>query len=123
VIKLLRLLLAVICILMLAFSCQTKTETSETGTSTTIPELIYTKHARCRMECRHINEQEIKEVLAENHINMRKSNPNDPRGATYAYEGQTHENQHLRIIIDKAQTAWKVVTCIDLDHEFECDCH
>ena len=25
--------------------------------------LIYTKHARCRMECRHIDESEVKEVL------------------------------------------------------------
>ena len=121
--KLLRLLFPAIAIALILGSCQTKNGGDNGVAPSSIPELIYTKHARCRMECRHINEGEIKEVLAENHINMRKSNPNDPRGATYAYEGETRENQHLRIIIDKAQTAWKVVTCIDLDHEFECDCH
>jgi hypothetical protein len=25
--------------------------------------LIYTHHARCRMDCRHINEKEVKEIL------------------------------------------------------------
>ena len=121
--KLFRLLIWAICFSGGLCSCQTRTSGDNAVAATSIPELIYTKHARCRMECRHINEQEIKEVLVENHINMRKSNPNDPRGATYAYEGETRQNQHLRIIIDKAQTAWKVVTCIDLDHEFECHCH
>jgi hypothetical protein len=111
-------------IIALIFSaCQSKTGGAGGNGPVTVPDLIYTKHARCRMDCRHINEAEIKEVLAENQINQRKSNPSDPRGATYAYEGQTHESQHLRIIIDKGPRAWKVVTCIDLDHEFECgDC-
>lgn len=113
----------IIALCFFCVSCQTKSGGGDSGSTAAVPDLIYTKHARCRMECRHINEQEIKEVLAENHINIRKSNPNDPRGATYAYEGETKESQHLRIIVDKAQSAWKVVTCIDLDHEFECDCH
>src|SRR3954462_3185913 len=35
--------------------------------------LIYTKHARCRMDCRHISEADIKEVLREGHVNEAKS--------------------------------------------------
>lgn len=85
-------------------------------------ELIYTKHARCRMQCRHINEQEIQEIIAADHINQRKSNPNDNRCPTYAYEGYSHDQQHLRIVIAKCETVWKVVTCIDLENEFTCDC-
>jgi hypothetical protein len=108
--------------ILLFTACQNNGGKSDEGISVPIPQLIYTKHARCRMDCRHINETEIKEVLAENHINRQKSNLNDPRGATYAYEGETRENQHLRIIIAKGVNAWRVVTCIDLEHEFECDC-
>ena len=74
------------------------------------------------MECRHINETEIKEVIAENHINQRKSNPDGNPCPVYAYEGNTAENQHLRVVVAKCEREWKIVTCIDLDHEFECDC-
>jgi hypothetical protein len=104
-------------------SCQDKT-TRGAGTGTdNIPPLIYTKHAKCRMACRHINEAEIKEVLTENHINERKSDAAGKPCPTYAYEGNTTESQHLRIIIAKCDNTWKVVTCIDLDNEYECDCH
>ena len=87
-----------------------------------IPALIYTKHARCRMDCRHINEREIKEVIAANHINERKSDAAGRPCPTYAYEGYSTDKQHLRIVVAKCETNWKVVTCIDLDNEFACDC-
>ena len=104
--------------------CQTSGPIQPDGGSADIPPLIYTKHARCRMECRHINEAEIKEVLAENNINNRKSNPEGKPCPAYAYEGYSKEHQHLRIIIGKCDDhAWKVITCIDLGNEFECDCH
>ena len=113
---------ACICALVAALilsSCQNKTPVDPAN----IPPLIYTKHARCRMECRHINEAEIKEVLVENNINQRKSNPEGHPCPTYAYEGYSNEHQHLRIVIAKCDNTWKVVTCIDLDNEYECDCH
>ena len=31
--------------------------------------LIYTKHARCRMDCRHIDESEVDEIMANGRIN------------------------------------------------------
>ena len=101
-------------------SCQNSN--TRPNQQSSIPTLIYTKHARCRMDCRHINEQEIKDVLQENSINERKSNPAGSPCPTYAYEGYSKENQHLRIVIAKCLENWKVVTCIDLEHEFECDC-
>ena len=111
------------CVLLLA-ACQTKGPVDTGSNSTHIPQLIYTKHARCRMDCRHINETEIKEILSENSINSRKSDGNSKPCPTYAYEGYSREHQHLRIVIAKCDdSAWKVVTCIDLGNEFECDCH
>lgn len=74
------------------------------------------------MDCRHITEPEIKEILAANNINQHKSNENDPRCPTYAYEGYSHQQQHLRIVIAKCNDVWKVVTCIDLENEFACEC-
>ena len=121
--KLLRLLFPAIAIALILGSCQTKNGGDNGVAPSSIPELIYTKHARCRMDCRHINEAEIKEVLGENNINERKSNANGHPCPTYAYEGYSNEHQHLRIVIAKCDNTWKVVTCIDLGNEFECDCH
>lgn len=117
-------LLKVPAVVFLLSACQNKGPVSNDGISANIPPLIYTKHARCRMDCRHINEAEIKEVLAENNINGRKSDANGKPCPTYAYEGYSNEHQHLRIVIAKCgDRAWKVVTCIDLGNEFECNCH
>ncbi len=35
-------------------------------------ELVFTRHARCRMDCRHITVQEIKEILDKGSINYSK---------------------------------------------------
>ena len=113
---------AFICAAVLS-SCQDKNPSGTGAGTDNIPPLIYTKHAKCRMACRHINEAEIKEILIENHINQRKSDASGKPCPTYAYEGNTTENQHLRIVIAKCDNTWKVVTCIDLSNEYECDCH
>jgi len=85
--------------------------------------LILTKHAMCRMECRDITEEEIKEILREGDINYAKSNLNEKRGVTYALEGYTDDRQHLRIIFASEKDRLVVVTCIDLNKEWQCDCN
>jgi hypothetical protein len=88
-----------------------------------ISNLILTKHARCRMECRDITEDEIKEILHDGNINYMKSDINNERGQTYALEGYSHEHQHLRVIFAPKNDEMVVVTCIDLDKEWHCDCN
>lgn len=85
--------------------------------------LFFTKHAKCRMACRHITEQEIKDILANGTVNYAKSNMADPRGATYAVEGITKERTHLRIIFAPKHEHMTVVTVIDLEEEFVCNCN
>ena len=85
-------------------------------------DLFYTKHAKCRMLCRHITQQEVKDILLNGTINYNKSNLNDPRGATYALEGMTNDRQHVRIIFAPKQQHLTVVTVIDLEKEFTCNC-
>ena len=85
--------------------------------------LIYTKHARCRMDCRHISEADIKEVLREGHINEAKSQQNQTPCPTYAIEdNRNSDGIRLRIVFAKCDNEVKVVTCIDRDDEFACDC-
>ncbi len=85
--------------------------------------IIYSKHSKCRMECRHIDESEVKEILASGTLNKNKIQE-DARGATYPLKGITHDKQHLRIVFaPKGDNTVEVVTCIDLDTEWPCDCH
>jgi hypothetical protein len=84
--------------------------------------LIYTHHARCRMDCRHITEEEVREILTEGEVNKAKSNPADRPCPTYALEGYSHEGQHLRIVFAPCDEGTRVVTCIDLDKDWACSC-
>ena len=85
--------------------------------------IIYSKHAHCRMECRHIDESEVKEILATGQVNIRKIEE-DARGKTYPLEGITHDKQHVRIVFaPKENDAVEVVTCIDLDTDWPCNCN
>ena len=83
---------------------------------------IYTKHARCRMDCRHIDESEVKGILKDGTINYAKSQYANTDNPKYAVEGWSHDKQHLRIVFAPTEDALVVVTCIDLENEFECHC-
>ncbi len=85
--------------------------------------LIYTRHARCRMGCRHITETEVREILEKGEINYRKSEPYSHPDPKYALEGYTREGQHLRIVFAPSGRGLVVITCIELDVEWQCDCN
>jgi hypothetical protein len=85
--------------------------------------IVLTKHARCRMACRDISEQEIKEIINNGTIDVERSDPEAERGAEYALEGYSHERQHLRVIVSPHDNKLVVISCIDLDKEWKCDCN
>ncbi len=82
---------------------------------------FFTKHARCRMECRHITQKEVKEIVQLANINYTKSEPHATRGAKYALEGYTNKDQqHVRIIVAPKERHLTIVTVIDLDEDWKC---
>jgi hypothetical protein len=83
--------------------------------------LIFSKHAKCRMDCRNIDESEVKEILVKGKINHKKIQ-RDKRGMTYPVEGLTHDNQQVRIVFAPKGNALVVVTVIDLGKDWSCDC-
>ncbi|MDP4250768.1 MAG: DUF4258 domain-containing protein [Bacteroidota bacterium] len=85
--------------------------------------LIFTRHARCRMDCRHITKQEIQEVLDSGTINYAKSEPYAKPDPKYAVEANTAEHQHLRIVIAPSGEKLIVITCIELNVEWQCHCN
>lgn len=84
--------------------------------------LSYTRHALCRMACRGITEAEIREVLKEGVVNNQKSDPDDAPCPSYAIEDRVADGQYLRIVFARCERSTKVITCIDLEQDFECDC-
>jgi hypothetical protein len=85
--------------------------------------LIPTKHAYCRMDCRHITKEEIKEILEKGKVNYSKSDLSSKGHSTYALEGYSHENQHIRVVVAPESDGLVVITCIDLDKEWPCNCY
>src|SRR3954467_9029766 len=85
-------------------------------------QINYSKHARCRMGCRHIDESEVKEILSEGKINYSKSElQGDDCHKKYAVEGYSHDDQNVRIVFAPCGTKVTVVTVIDLGKEWNCD--
>ena len=84
--------------------------------------LTFTRHAKCRMSCRHISEADIREVLREGRVNPAKSNDREGHCPTYAIEDDLSDGTQLRIVFAKCDRQTKVVTCIDRTHDYTCDC-
>jgi len=109
---------------------KTKTNTGSTpaevdrdrGFDRRISYLQYSNHAKCRMGCRHITQAEVEETMRDGTINYRKSDIQNARCPRYAIEEQTKDGQHVRIIFAQCDNYTEVVTVIDLDTEWTCDC-
>lgn len=105
---------------------RTTTNTSEKqqGLNRNPAKINYSKHARCRMDCRRISQSEVKDILQNGTINYKKSelgnNPDCRR--KYALEGNTNDGQRVRIIFAPCADEVTVVTVIDLGKEWACDC-
>lgn len=84
--------------------------------------LQYSKHAKCRMNCRHITQQEVKEIMQDGKINYSKSDLQNSRCPRYAVEGVTSDDQDVRIIFAQCNESTTVVTVIDVGKEWSCDC-
>jgi hypothetical protein len=83
----------------------------------------YSKHAKCRMDCRHIDASEITDILENGTINYKKSElQGEDCKKKYAVEGYSKDKQHLRVIFAPCADEVTVVTCIDIGTEWACDC-
>lgn len=74
------------------------------------------------MACRKIDETEVAEILQKGRINYRKSEPAGRPDPKYAFEGRTHDGQNVRIVFARSKRGLVVVTVIDLDTDWQCNC-
>lgn len=84
--------------------------------------VVYTKHALCRMDCRHISKEEIAEIMEKGSINFGKSNRYGRPCPTFALQGRTQSGENIRVIFGQCAGETKVITCYNLDEDFYCDC-
>lgn len=84
--------------------------------------LEYSNHASCRMQCRRISKAEVEEVMRDGKINYSKSDLQNARCPRYAVEAVTRDDQRVRIVFAQCNEKTVVVTVIDLETDYECDC-
>lgn len=60
--------------------------------------------------------------MQKGNINYHKSDVNAIPCPVYAVEGVTHDNQRVRIIFGQCDYKAIVVTVIDLETDWKCDC-
>ncbi len=74
------------------------------------------------MDCRRIDESEIEDILVQGVVNDSKTNIHAKPDPKYALEGRTRDNQLIRVIFAPSAKGMVVITCIDLETEWSCDC-
>jgi len=82
--------------------------------------LAYSKHAACRMDCRHIDEGDVKAVLTNGERDPSRTR-DDGRCPSHALHA-TEDGRRLRVVYAACPTETLVVTVIDLDKEWSCAC-
>jgi hypothetical protein len=83
--------------------------------------LDYTRHGRCRMDCRHIDEGEVEQILREGSVIPERTR-HDGHCPSFAVEGVTDDQQRVRIVYADCPTETRVVTAIDLGRDWPCAC-
>ncbi len=103
---------------------ENQTEQTGRGLNRHPAAINYSKHAKCRMQCRHISQSEVEDILHNGSINYGKSEIGDNPDCSrkYAVEGTTNDGQRVRIIFAPCASEVTVVTVIDLGQEWQCDC-
>ncbi|RAI99397.1 uncharacterized protein DUF4258 [Chitinophaga skermanii] len=96
--------------------------TKSTASKKDVPTLKFTKHALCRMACRRISEEEVLDMYMNGKVNPKKSEKNGKPCPTIAREGYTSDGQHVRIVFGECGGEVKVITCIDLERDWSCEC-
>lgn len=115
-------LLLVLLVLAVAFLKWQQESRPKEAFDRSVKELRYTRDARCRMECRRINEGEIKEIMKKGIINFSRSDRRGLPCPTFALQGRTGKGAHIRVYFLQCAEATTVVDCYNLGRDAECAC-
>ena len=114
-------------VVVIALSFVAKKNLSQTKSPSPIKgnsdKIIITKHAKCRMKCRNIDRSEIDHTLKKGKVNRRKSNYQKKPCPIESREAFSQKDkQKIRVVAAKCLDVVKIITVIDLDNEYQCNC-
>ena len=115
-------LIAVIFMLLLAINVWRNEPKRKEAFDRTPQNIVNTRHAIRRMDCRKISKEEVEEILNGGLIHFNKSNRADKPCPTFALQGRTSSGESLRVIFAQCRNETRVVTCYNLEKEYSCDC-
>jgi hypothetical protein len=84
--------------------------------------LEYTEHAKCRMDCIHITQQQVAHILQAGQVNAGKSETTAKPCPVFVVDGYTSDSVHLRIEFAQCNFKTKVMSCINIDSANNCHC-
>lgn len=84
-------------------------------------ELIYTDHARCRMECRFVKRETVERIYREGTVNCHKSGRKEG-DMRYALESHVKGGDLVRVIVEDEDDKHIVITVIRVDVKDQCSC-
>lgn len=100
-----------------------QTQNKSTISNNNKNDYILTRHAKCRMGCREIDDKDIRDILSNGKKNKRKSDASKKPCPILALEGYAKkDSQHIRVIAADCRKKMKIVTVIDLDKKYNCHC-
>ncbi len=82
--------------------------------------LRWSKHARCRMECRRVDEGEVRAALAHGTRDPTRTRHEPGRCPTHALAHRSDDGQDLRVVFAACEDETVVVTVIDLGTDWPC---
>lgn len=115
-------LIVVLLVLTVALLKWRQEPTRKEAFNRNINELQYTKAVRCRMECRAISEEDIKEVVKKGIIHFNRSNRRGQPCPTFALQGRTKDQEYIRVHFAQCPDTTTVLDCYNLEQDTECNC-
>ena len=85
--------------------------------------LFFPENTLCKMKCRGIEEQEVKDILKNGDINFSESDVHDAPCPSYALEGIGTKNKKVRVVFTSFDSITQVSTAINLlESNDSCGC-
>ena len=82
----------------------------------------YTKFALCRMDCHHINANNIMGIFRNGDVNGARSDIHKKPCPIFTIRGLTKQKMNIIIIIQQCGTVAKVLDCFDANGTVGCNC-
>ncbi len=94
----------------------------QSGSKEEVGQVHFTHHAKCRMGCRKIDREEVFDVLKNGQVNARKSDAQSKPCPTQSLEKRSRDQQLIRVVVANCPQTRKIITVIDLENKYQCNC-